>query len=107
MLSFVEGLPTPLAGGYLPRVVVVPFESGYPGFGAVHLLPGRDHVSVCKPTSRGDPSYAALLAFVRGAVADLGAGDGSCAGPMGTGTDEMMVHPSLITAIDDDDSDDE
>jgi hypothetical protein len=40
-------------------------------------------------------------------VVGLGDGAGSFVGTMGPGTDEMMVHPSLTTAIDDDDSDDE
>jgi hypothetical protein len=48
-------------------IVVVPFESAFPGYGAVRVLPRADHVGVCKPASRADEAYAAALAFLRAA----------------------------------------
>jgi hypothetical protein len=69
VLSFCEGEPTNLAGlGLFPRILVVPFESGYPGFGEVHVLGGQDHITVCKPASRDAPGYALLLQFVTAAM---------------------------------------
>eukprot|EP00882_Tetradesmus_deserticola_P025111 GHRQ01027560.1.p1 GENE.GHRQ01027560.1~~GHRQ01027560.1.p1 ORF type:complete len:331 (-),score=56.04 GHRQ01027560.1:57-1049(-) len=73
VLSFTEGLPTSLAGlGFIPKILIVPFESAYPGFGAVHVLGAQDHIDVCKPDSRQAPAYAELLQFVRGTMAAAG-----------------------------------
>ncbi|WIA08091.1 hypothetical protein OEZ85_007554 [Tetradesmus obliquus] len=73
VLSFTEGLPTSLAGlGFIPKILIVPFESAYPGFGAVHVLGAQDHIDVCKPDSRQAPAYAELLQFVRGSMAAAG-----------------------------------
>eukprot|EP00775_Hariotina_reticulata_P003427 gene3427-3699_t len=72
VLSFVEGLPTSLAGlGFMPKIVIVPFESAYPGFGEVHVLAGQDHVDVCKPERKGAEGYVKLVEFIRANVADL------------------------------------
>ncbi|KAF6253585.1 hypothetical protein COO60DRAFT_1546218 [Scenedesmus sp. NREL 46B-D3] len=73
VLSFTEGLPTSLAGlGFIPKILIVPFESAYPGFGAVHVLGAQDHIDVCKPGSRQAPAYAELVQFVRGSMAAAG-----------------------------------
>lgn len=86
MLSFVEGQPTPFAPqSFLPRVVIVPRKSAYPGFGGVRLLPGNDHVDVCKPCGRGDPIYAETLAFVRRALGLPEGGGGEGRGGEGGG----------------------
>lgn len=79
VLSFCEGLATNLAGlDFMPRILIVPFESGYPGFGEVHVLRGEDHITLCKPASREAPGYRLLLEFVRASVeraAEEGAAD--------------------------------
>jgi hypothetical protein len=72
VLSFVEGQPTELAG-YIPKVHIVPEESADPGFGRVVMLPGEDHITVCKPKGKDDVSYVELLDFVR-ACFGVGAG---------------------------------
>jgi hypothetical protein len=73
VLSFTEGLATSLAGlGFIPKILIVPFESAYPGFGAVHVLGSQDHIDVCKPDSKEAPAYAELLQFVRGSMAAAG-----------------------------------
>ena len=59
-----EGSPTVLAG-FIPKVLIVPFESGYPGYGRVHLLNDADHIGVCKPKSREDVAYKDLLEFIK------------------------------------------
>jgi hypothetical protein len=64
-----EGLSTNLAGlEFLPRILIVPFESAYPGFGAVHVLQDQDHISICKPASPEAPAYKLLVEFVRASV---------------------------------------
>lgn len=69
VLSLCEGLATNLAGlDFMPRILIVPFESAYPGFGEVHVLQDQDHISVCKPASRQAPAYSLLLDFVRASV---------------------------------------
>lgn len=69
VLSLCEGLATNLAGlDFMPRILIVPFESAYPGFGEVHVLQDQDHISVCKPVSRQAPAYSLLLEFVRASV---------------------------------------
>jgi hypothetical protein len=87
VLSLCEGLATNLAGlDFMPRILIVPFESAYPGFGEVHVLQDQDHISVCKPASRQAPAYSLLLEFVRvsvdratAAAAAAAAGGGSSA----------------------------
>ena len=32
----------------------------YPGFGEALLLPDKDHITVCKPSSRTSPAYIAV-----------------------------------------------
>lgn len=94
VLSFAEGQPTPLAG-FIPKVVIVPFESAYPGYGGFRLLSDHDHIDICKPTSREDPIYTDVLAFVRGCLAGGGGGveSGGGAGegpPAGGGAGERL-----------------
>jgi hypothetical protein len=85
VLSFAEGLPTPLAG-FIPKVVIVPFESAYPGFGTVRVLSQKDHVDICKPLGREDDSYRELLRFVRASVGlDDGDDDGGGGSDSGDG----------------------
>jgi hypothetical protein len=68
------------------QVVIVPFESAYPGFGDVKLLAGRDHVDVCKPDSREDEIYVQLLRFIRQSLgAAAAAADGATGGAGGAG----------------------
>lgn len=63
VLSYCEGMPMSLVP-VLPRLVVVPPESAFPGFGRTVLLPDADHIDACKPPSRQDPAYAELLNLV-------------------------------------------
>ncbi|CAL8471570.1 g11112 [Coccomyxa elongata] len=63
VLSYCEGMPMSLVP-VLPRLVVVPPESAFPGFGRTVLLPDADHIDACKPPSRQDPAYAELLDLV-------------------------------------------
>jgi hypothetical protein len=50
VVSLIEGLPTePPDGLPLPKMVIVPPESGYPGFGELIRLGTKDHTEVCKP----------------------------------------------------------
>lgn len=51
VLSFCEGQPLALVP-VLPRMLVVPPETAFPGYGAAVLLPHADHIDVCKPPSR-------------------------------------------------------
>lgn len=83
VLSFAEGLPTPLAG-FIPKVVIVPFESAYPGYGSVKLLPTRDHIDICKPMSRQDDIYQDVLRFIRESAGAAAAGGGSSSGQAAT-----------------------
>lgn len=87
VLSFTEGLATSLAGlGFIPKVLIVPFESAYPGFGAVHVLESQDHIDVCKPESRQAQAYTKLVEFVKASMAAAGVGvDGPEAGSGGGG----------------------
>jgi hypothetical protein len=57
-------------------VLIVPFESGYPGYGRVHLLSEADHIAVCKPKSQEDLAYREVLAFVRQSLGVDGLGGG-------------------------------
>lgn len=98
VLSFTEGLATTLAGlGFLPKILIVPYESAYPGFGEVIVLSERDHVDVCKPEGRDAAAYAKLLEFVRASVVPPAmlsssddqsgkAGEGSCGRACGRGS---------------------
>ena len=69
-LSFAEGVSTHV-GRLLPKVIVVPADSAYPGFGDLVMLNDMDHIAVCKPPSPDHPAYANLMAFVRQRVADV------------------------------------
>jgi hypothetical protein len=52
--------------GIMPslRAEVVPLESAYPGVGEFHVLQTTDHINVCKPSTKSDPAYTKLLAFL-------------------------------------------
>ena len=66
ILSFAESASTSLIGPPpIPKFEVVPLESAYPGFGEFVLLPGTDHINVCKPASRGDAAYRKTLRFLK------------------------------------------
>ncbi|KNC49126.1 SERAC1 protein [Thecamonas trahens ATCC 50062] len=45
------------------RIVIVPPESAYPGYGRFVTVP-NDHLTACKPASRSDPIYLLLLEFL-------------------------------------------
>lgn len=76
VLSFTEGLATSLAGlGFLPKILIVPYESAYPGFGEVCILQDRDHIDVCKPSGRDVPAYSKLLEFLKANVDKKCTGD--------------------------------
>eukprot|EP00878_Enallax_costatus_P030819 GHUV01033613.1.p1 GENE.GHUV01033613.1~~GHUV01033613.1.p1 ORF type:complete len:255 (+),score=41.16 GHUV01033613.1:296-1060(+) len=78
VLSFTEGLATSLAGlGFLPKILIVPYESAYPGFGEVHVLADRDHIDVCKPEGKGAPAYSKLLEFITANMANSITGSSS------------------------------
>ena len=47
-LSFAEGVPTHVQR-LLPRVLVVPPDSAYPGFGDFVMLRDMDHIEVRRP----------------------------------------------------------
>lgn len=59
LVHLVEGTPSAI-GRLLPRHTLVPLESGYPGYGGLHVLEGKDHVSVCKPSDTGDLAYTVV-----------------------------------------------
>lgn len=87
VISFCEGLATNLAGlDFMPRILIVPFESAYPGFGEVHVLRDQDHINVCKPPSQQAPAYALLLEFVRASVARAAAEEAEAAARAGEGS---------------------
>ncbi|GAA0165603.1 hydrolase [Lithospermum erythrorhizon] len=68
VLSFCETKVTPIVegyGGWAFRMEIVPLESGYPGFGELVVLESTDHVNICKPLSRTDPSYRETLEFLQ------------------------------------------
>lgn len=68
VLSFSEGLPTPLPASVM--ATVVPHESAYPGYGEFVVLNGADHIAVCKPKDEEDASYVVLMKFLRERVVD-------------------------------------
>jgi len=90
VLSFSEGLPTQLAAlplGPLQRpdrpppaiaALVVTAESATPGFGEALHLHHKNHITVCKPSSREDEAYARTLALIRGMLAARGGEAGGC-----------------------------
>jgi hypothetical protein len=49
-LSFAEGVPSRVTA-LLPRLIVVPPESAYPGFGEFVPLADLDHIQVGRPAS--------------------------------------------------------
>ncbi len=65
VLSYCEGEPLKLVG-LLPKMLVVPAETAFPGYGTTVTLPHADHIDTCKPPSREDPAYAELLRLIRG-----------------------------------------
>ncbi len=64
MLAFAEGVPLSLVP-VLPKLIVVPEESAFPGYGETVVLPDANHINTCKPTSREDVAYARLLQFLQ------------------------------------------
>ena len=63
MLSFCETLPLSLVG-MLPRVLVVPEGTAFPGYGETASV-AADHIDACKPSSRDDPAYSLLERFIQ------------------------------------------
>lgn len=63
VLSFCESVPLSLVG-LLPRVLVVPEETAFPGYGETAHVEA-DHIDACKPASREDPGYALLELFIQ------------------------------------------
>ncbi len=71
VLSYGEGRPLSLAP-ILPRVVVVPKDSAYPGYGDFVVLEDHDHIATCKPATRSEAPYARTLAFLEARFESLG-----------------------------------
>ncbi|KAK9829898.1 hypothetical protein WJX72_008538 [[Myrmecia] bisecta] len=69
VLSFGEGVPTHLVS-MLPKAVVVPEESAYPGYGDFVMLRDVDHINACKPLDTDDLAYSKTMQFVRERVAE-------------------------------------
>ncbi len=65
VLSYCEGEPLKLVG-LLPKMLVVPEETAFPGYGQTVTLPAADHIDTCKPPTREDPAYSELLRLIRG-----------------------------------------
>ncbi|CAK0785443.1 hypothetical protein CVIRNUC_008652 [Coccomyxa viridis] len=63
VLSFCESVPLSLVG-VLPRMLVVPEETAFPGYGTTATV-SADHIDACKPASPGDPAYALLERFIQ------------------------------------------
>lgn len=73
-LSLGEGGPTALRsalsftgpGSERLGMTIVPPASADPGYGDFLVIPGTDHVDICKPVAReGDARYEAVLHFIR------------------------------------------
>jgi len=64
--SLGEGTSTPLMRG--AAVTVVPPDVANPRYGTFRLLPGVDHITICKPNSPADASYVAVLSAVAAAL---------------------------------------
>jgi hypothetical protein len=71
-LSVGEERAAPVALG-LSAVVVKP-ESADPGTGRFYVLPGSDHMTICKAKSRDEPLYQDILQYVIQRAAASGAG---------------------------------
>ena len=54
------------------RILIVPPESAYTGFGDSLTLPDRDHITVCKPTSPASVAYTVVRDIVAAAAAAMG-----------------------------------
>ncbi|KAG1658369.1 hypothetical protein FOA52_005750 [Chlamydomonas sp. UWO 241] len=78
VVSLLEGQPTEF--GVLPRMFIVPEESGYPGFGERIVLGQENHVQLCKPASKETPGYVAVHSLVEEALraASAGGSGGPC-----------------------------
>lgn len=63
VLSFCEGQPLKLVG-VLPKMLVVPSETAFPGYGQTVTLAAADHIDTCKPPAREDPGYSELLKLI-------------------------------------------
>ena len=78
-LAFAEGVPLALVP-VLPKLIVVPEESAFPGYGGTVVLPDADHIHTCKPTSRQDVAYARLLEFLAVRAAEAAGLRAACDG---------------------------
>ena len=63
VISFCETVPLSLVG-MLPRVLVVPEGTAFPGYGETATVTA-DHIDACKPSSREDPAYYRLERFIQ------------------------------------------
>lgn len=64
IVSLLEGLPTQLSS-VLPRLMIVPLQSAYPGFGEMKTFAQEDHISICKPSSKEHPAYLVVEEALR------------------------------------------
>ncbi|KAJ0401492.1 hypothetical protein ATCC90586_010469 [Pythium insidiosum] len=67
-LSIAEGLPAPLGLG-LSALVVKP-DSANPGIGEFLVLPGSDHMTICKAKTRDDPMFERVHEYILRCVRD-------------------------------------
>ena len=51
--------------GILPRTMIVPHDSGYPGFGSKVILEDQDHITICKLTDKAALGYRTVHEVVR------------------------------------------
>lgn len=68
IVSLLEGLPTQLSSVF-PRLMIVPLQSAYPGFGESLTL-AEDHISICKPSSKAHPAYLVVEDALRTMLAE-------------------------------------
>lgn len=72
VISFCESIPLSLVG-MLPRVLVVPEETAFPGYGETANV-AADHIDACKPASREDPAYSCSRGSYSASVRRTGGG---------------------------------
>ena len=65
-LSIGEAQPAPLGMGI--KALVVGPASANPGFGAFVVLPGSDHMTICKANTKQDPVYTLIRTYLLAAV---------------------------------------
>lgn len=70
----------------------MPFESAYPGFGECVVLHGVNHINVCKPGSRQDPSYAKTTQLLQRAAEKARAAQQPQQGRQGGGDSKQAAH---------------